>query len=168
MSSSKSIISGDGIGDEYKSKLEKCTLCSFTTLSRESLIAHEREDHAKTKFFRCHKCSYVTHIKARFSKHVKYHSMPMIKCMMCDFRTPYKWNLDRHMKNHGGAGPFKCSACSFSADIKQSLTVHETNHHIPPIEHNGGASSGGENSSQFKVARSSDWPEDLSMSSSQV
>lgn len=137
-------------------RLEKCSMCSFTALSHDSLRAHEREDHAHTKFFRCNRCSYVTHIRARYSKHVKYHSMPMIKCVMCDFRTPYKWNLDRHMKNHGGAGPFKCSACSFSADIKQSLTVHETNHHIPPIgSHNGEIGS-----------RIGDWPEDLSMSSS--
>lgn len=113
-------------------KFLKCTLCDFTTLYRTQMVEHEREEHNKTKFFRCQKCSYVTHIKARFSKHVKYHSMPMIKCVMCDFRTPYKWNLDRHMKNHGGAGPFKCAACNFTADIKQSLTVHEMNHHNPP------------------------------------
>lgn len=111
-------------------KFLKCTLCDYTTLYRTQMVEHEREEHNKTKFFRCQKCSYVTHIKARFSKHVKYHSMPMIKCVMCDFRTPYKWNLDRHMKNHGGAGPFKCSACNFTADIKQSLTVHEMNHHV--------------------------------------
>lgn len=117
-------------------KFLKCTLCDFTTLYRTQMVEHEREEHNKTKFFRCQKCSYVTHIKARFSKHVKYHSMPMIKCVMCDFRTPYKWNLDRHMKNHGGAGPFKCAACNFTADIKQSLTVHEMNHHVPPGELN--------------------------------
>lgn len=111
-------------------KLLKCTVCDYTTLYRAQLVEHERDEHNKTKFFRCEKCSYVTHIKARFSKHVKYHSMPMIKCNMCDFRTPYKWNLDRHMKNHGGAGPFKCTACNFTADIKQSLTVHEMNHHV--------------------------------------
>lgn len=116
-------------------KFLKCTICDYTTLYRTQMVEHEREEHNKTKFFRCQKCSYVTHIKARFSKHVKYHSMPMIKCVMCDFRTPYKWNLDRHMKNHGGAGPFKCSACNFTADIKQSLTVHEMNHHVPPVGH---------------------------------
>ncbi|XP_055709569.1 uncharacterized protein LOC129805580 isoform X1 [Phlebotomus papatasi] len=121
-------------------KLLKCSVCDFTTLSRSQLTDHERNDHIKTKFFRCSKCSYVTHIKARFSKHVKYHSMPMIKCIMCDFRTPYKWNLDRHMKNHGGTGPFKCAACNFTADIKQSLTVHEMNHHVPPVGHASGMS----------------------------
>ncbi|XP_059618405.1 uncharacterized protein LOC132262929 [Phlebotomus argentipes] len=127
-----------GVGE--LSKLLKCSVCDFTTLSRSQLTDHERNDHIKTKFFRCSKCSYVTHIKARFSKHVKYHSMPMIKCMMCDFRTPYKWNLDRHMKNHGGTGPFKCAACNFTADIKQSLTVHEMNHHVPPVGHASGMS----------------------------
>ncbi|XP_075153845.1 uncharacterized protein LOC142227275 isoform X2 [Haematobia irritans] len=119
-------------------RLMKCSLCDFTTLYRNNLLEHETEDHCNAKFYRCEKCSYVTHIKARFSKHVKYHSMPMIKCVTCDFRTPYKWNLDRHMKNHGGAGPFRCAACDFTADIKQSLTVHEMNHHVPPVGHAAG------------------------------
>ncbi|XP_067624654.1 uncharacterized protein [Eurosta solidaginis] len=129
------------VGDEpTQNRLLKCSLCEFTTLFRAQLVNHELDEHCKTKFFRCEKCSYVTHIKARFSKHVKYHSMPMIKCVTCDFRTPYKWNLDRHMKNHGGAGPFKCAACDFTADIKQSLTVHEMNHHVPPVGHAAGMS----------------------------
>ncbi|XP_023954751.2 uncharacterized protein LOC112058272 [Bicyclus anynana] len=91
----------------------------------------------RTNFFPCSKCNYVTHIRARYTKHVKYHSMPMIKCTMCDFRTPYKWNLDRHMKNHGGNGSFHCSMCNFTADIRQSLTVHEMNHHTPPVGQTG-------------------------------
>lgn len=111
----------------------KCSVCEFTSRNRMQLSKHEREEHIKTKFFRCSKCTYVTHIKARYTKHVKYHSMPMIKCDMCDFRTPYKWNLDRHCKNHNGKGAFRCSACNFTADIKQSLTVHEMNHHVPPV-----------------------------------
>ncbi|KAG5674665.1 hypothetical protein PVAND_004618 [Polypedilum vanderplanki] len=114
-------------------KVFKCILCEFSSTEESQLIQHEKDEHAGTKFYRCKKCSYVTHINARFNKHVKYHSMPMIKCALCDFRTPYKWNLDRHMKNHGGNGPFKCSVCNFTADIKQSLTVHEMNHHIPPL-----------------------------------
>ncbi|XP_034472474.1 uncharacterized protein LOC117780159 isoform X3 [Drosophila innubila] len=124
-------------GEEPQNRLLKCSACEFTTLYRTQLRSHELAEHGKTKFFRCDKCSYVTHIKARFSKHVKYHSMPMIKCVTCDFRTPYKWNLDRHMKNHGGAGAFKCAACDFTADIKQSLTVHEMNHHVPPVGNAG-------------------------------
>ncbi|KAL4715178.1 hypothetical protein ACJJTC_012225 [Scirpophaga incertulas] len=87
----------------------------------------------KDSYFSCSKCNYVTHIKARYTKHVKYHSMPMIKCTICDFRSPYKWNLDRHMKNHGGSGSFKCFTCNFTADIKQSLTLHEVNHHTPSV-----------------------------------
>ncbi|EZA49616.1 uncharacterized protein LOC105284532 isoform X2 [Ooceraea biroi] len=43
-----------------------------------------------------------------------------------------KWNLERHMRNHGGGGAFKCHACNFTADIRQSLTVHESYHHDPP------------------------------------
>ena len=131
-------INNDLMSEMQKNKPYKCSVCEFTAQNREHLMDHEKSDHEKTKFFRCYKCSYVTHIKARFSKHEKYHSMPLIKCMQCDFRTPYKWNLDRHMKNHGGKGQFKCSTCNFTADIKQSLTVHEMNHHLSPASGPGG------------------------------
>ncbi|KAI9559687.1 hypothetical protein GHT06_013692 [Daphnia sinensis] len=110
----------------------KCSVCEFTTRSRVTLQRHERLTHLKKKFFRCVKCNYVTHVKARYTKHVKYHSMPMIKCDLCEFRTPYKWNLDRHLKNHMGGGMYQCSLCNFTAHIKQSLTVHIQNHHLSP------------------------------------
>ncbi|XP_022216510.2 uncharacterized protein LOC111070355 [Drosophila obscura] len=87
------------------------------------------------KKYQCQKCSYSTPLRARFKKHVKYHSMPLIKCDLCDFHSPYKWNLDRHTKNHGADGHFKCSLCDFSTDIKQSLTIHELNHHVPAVGH---------------------------------
>ena len=74
-------------------KVFKCILCEFSTTEETQLIQHEKDEHSDTKFYRCEKCSYVTHIKARFSKHVKYHSMPMIKCNLCDFRTPVSREL---------------------------------------------------------------------------
>lgn len=70
------------------SKVFKCILCEYSSTEESQLIQHEKDEHAGTKFYRCKKCSYVTHISARFNKHVKYHSMPMIKCALCDFRTP--------------------------------------------------------------------------------
>ncbi|XP_033342247.1 uncharacterized protein LOC117229693 isoform X4 [Megalopta genalis] len=111
----------------------RCSMCPYIALNSRDLETHQRVHHLKRRFFRCAKCSYVTHVRARYTKHVKYHSMPMIKCDACDFRTPYKWNLDRHTRNHGGGGAFQCRACNFTADIRQSLTVHETNHHEPPV-----------------------------------
>ncbi|EDW03723.1 uncharacterized protein LOC6562791 [Drosophila grimshawi] len=80
--------------------------------------------------YHCKKCPYNTPIRSRFKKHVKYHSMPLIKCNSCDFHSPYKWNLDRHTKNHGANGYFQCRFCNFSTNIKQSLTIHELNHHL--------------------------------------
>ncbi|XP_018354942.1 PREDICTED: zinc finger protein 91-like isoform X5 [Trachymyrmex septentrionalis] len=124
---------------KYKGKNEhspvenRCPACSYVALNVKDLENHQRVHHLKRKFFRCAKCDYVTHIKARYAKHVKYHSMPMIKCDACDFSSAYKWNLDRHMRNHGGGGAFKCRACNFTADIRQSLTVHESYHHDPPV-----------------------------------
>lgn len=113
----------------------RCSVCPFGSHSQTLVNRHEKTAHLKKKFFRCMKCNYVTHMRARYTKHVKYHTMPMIKCTDCDFRTPYKWNLDRHNRNHSARSPgmYKCTHCSFSADIKQSLTVHETNHHVPPV-----------------------------------
>ncbi|XP_062142065.1 zinc finger protein 569 [Drosophila sulfurigaster albostrigata] len=80
--------------------------------------------------YQCQKCSYSTPIRARFKKHVKYHSMPLIKCGSCDFHSPYKWNLERHTRNHGTNGYLMCSVCDFSTNIKQSMTIHEMNHHV--------------------------------------
>lgn len=77
----------------------------------------------------CTICNYSTKIRSRFTKHVRYHSMPLIKCTYCDFKTPYKWNLDRHNKSHTGDGALTCPLCNFSSDIKQSITVHIQNHH---------------------------------------
>ncbi|XP_011264966.2 zinc finger protein 91 isoform X4 [Camponotus floridanus] len=113
----------------------RCPACSYVTLNVKDLENHQRVHHLKRKFFRCAKCDYMTHIRARYTKHVKYHSMPMIKCDACDFSSAYKWNLERHMRNHGGGGAFKCRACNFTADIRQSLTVHESYHHNPPVGH---------------------------------
>ncbi|KAI5704842.1 hypothetical protein M8J75_009341 [Diaphorina citri] len=123
---SSPISQGEGTEKQFR-----CSMCMFFSHNANLVSRHERVVHLKKKLFRCVKCNYVTHMKARFTKHVKYHSMPMIKCELCDFRTPYKWNLDRHWKNHTGEGAFKCSLCNFTADIKQSLTVHEMNHHVP-------------------------------------
>ncbi|XP_049868506.1 zinc finger protein 91-like [Pectinophora gossypiella] len=138
--------------EDFLEEVEECEVdqididdCNEESLERSVDVEADRAEEAipsepikeKSKFFACSKCNYVTHIRARFTKHVKYHSMPMIKCTICDFRTPYKWNLDRHNKNHGGTGCFHCSMCNFTADIKQSLTVHEMNHHTPPAGQSG-------------------------------
>lgn len=86
------------------------------------------------KMYVCPTCGYDTEVKARITKHIKYHSMPLIKCELCDFKTPYKWNLDRHNKSHNAEGELQCELCTFSCDCKQSLTVHMQNHHahVPP------------------------------------
>ncbi|XP_076375169.1 uncharacterized protein LOC117229693 isoform X3 [Megalopta genalis] len=61
--------------------------------------------------------------------------LPSLKAYLDHLKKEHKqkWNLDRHTRNHGGGGAFQCRACNFTADIRQSLTVHETNHHEPPV-----------------------------------
>ncbi|XP_042232612.1 uncharacterized protein LOC121873259 isoform X1 [Homarus americanus] len=117
------------IGDERK--LYYCEHCDYSCRSRKLLNRHETSYHLKRRFFRCVKCNYVTHLKGRYTKHMKYHQLPILKCEYCDFRTPYRWNLDRHLKNHTEeCGEYKCHLCNFTAQIKQSLTVHISNHHL--------------------------------------
>ncbi|XP_063881967.1 uncharacterized protein LOC135112036 isoform X3 [Scylla paramamosain] len=116
-------------GDDKK--LYNCQQCDYSCKSRKLLNRHETSYHLKRRFFRCVKCNYVTHLKGRYTKHLKYHQLPILKCDFCDFRTPYRWNLDRHLKNHNEAcGEFRCHLCNFTAQIKQSLTVHISNHHL--------------------------------------
>lgn len=140
---SKTVNMSENIGLKMSGgEVRGCSLCPFTSSDPSEALKHERTAHLKKKFYRCSKCNYVTHMKARYTKHVKYHSMPMIKCDLCDFRTPYKWNLDRHYKNHTGDGAYRCALCNFTADIKQSLTVHEMNHHVPPVGQSASAGGG--------------------------
>lgn len=110
----------------------QCDQCEYACKSQKHLAKHEVTCHLKKTFYRCNKCNYVTHLKGRYTKHMKYHQLPIIKCEYCDFRTPYRWNLDRHAKNHLEEGEHKCHLCNFSAQIKQSLTVHVANHHLTP------------------------------------
>ena len=121
---------GSPIKGEDK-KFHYCEHCDYSCRSRKLLNRHETSYHLKRRFFRCVKCNYVTHLKGRYTKHLKYHQLPILKCDYCDFRTPYRWNLDRHLKNHTEpCGEFKCHLCNFTAQIKQSLTVHISNHHL--------------------------------------
>ncbi|RVE53296.1 hypothetical protein evm_002129 [Chilo suppressalis] len=115
--------------ESFERSVELSNDCDKSMMSAAALAAALKN---KGKDFSCNQCKYVTHIKRRFTKHVKYHSMPVAKCTLCDFHSPYKWNLDRHMKNHGRNGTFKCFMCNFTAEFKQSLTFHELNHHAPP------------------------------------
>lgn len=117
----------------YQDEIFENSMDVEDTSNMEEPLAESGTRNARSNLFSCNKCNYVTHIKSRYTKHVKYHSMPMTKCTLCEFRTPYKWNLDRHMKNHGGGRLYSCSMCNFTADIKQSLTVHEMNHHSPAV-----------------------------------
>lgn len=68
----------------------QCPTCEYVASNLQDFENHQKIHHLKRRFFRCAKCSYMTHVRARYTKHVKYHSMPMIKCNSCDFRTPYK------------------------------------------------------------------------------
>ncbi|KAF2368548.1 Zinc finger C2H2-type [Trinorchestia longiramus] len=111
----------------------QCDHCEFVGKSQKSLSKHEESCHLKRTFYRCSKCAYATQLKGRYTKHMKYHQLPIIKCDYCDFRTPYRWNLDRHCRNHTDeTGEHKCHLCNFTAQIKQSLTVHVANHHLTP------------------------------------
>lgn len=110
-------------------KVLKCSECSFQTQNNIILLQHEKEAHKKKKFYHCMQCGYGTNNKSRFTRHLKYHALPKLKCEYCDFKTAYKWNMDRHMKNHTEPGEFECNKCSFTTNTKQSLTVHLDYHH---------------------------------------
>ncbi|XP_023236351.1 zinc finger protein 729-like isoform X2 [Centruroides sculpturatus] len=110
-------------------KVLKCSECPFQTQNNIVLLQHEKEAHKKKKFYHCMQCGYGTNNKSRFTRHLKYHALPKLKCEYCDFKSAYKWNMDRHMKNHMEQGEFECNKCSFTTNTKQSLTVHLDYHH---------------------------------------
>ncbi|KAF8786892.1 Zinc finger protein 91 like protein [Argiope bruennichi] len=109
----------------------RCSLCPYQTRNKGFLLHHEKTVHLKKRFYRCLQCGYVTNEKGRYTKHIKYHSLPKMQCEYCFFKTAYKWNMDRHMKNHeeGAEGAFQCTECNFTTSTKQSFKAHVTNHH---------------------------------------
>ncbi|XP_035209997.1 uncharacterized protein LOC118184439 [Stegodyphus dumicola] len=116
--------------------LLKCSLCAYHTRNRSLMFHHEKTAHLKKRFYRCLQCGYVTNERGRYTKHIKYHSLPKMQCEFCFFKTPYKWNMDRHMKNHevGAEGEFRCTTCNFTTSTKQSFKSHVTNHHDPTAD----------------------------------
>ncbi|XP_054710667.1 uncharacterized protein LOC129220295 [Uloborus diversus] len=114
----------------------KCSACPYQTRNKNLLLHHEKTAHFKKRFYRCLQCGYVTNEKGRYTKHIKYHSLPKMQCEYCFFKTAYKWNMDRHMKNHedNADGEFRCNLCNFTTSTKQSFKAHVTNHHDPSAD----------------------------------
>ncbi|XP_015926506.2 zinc finger protein 208 isoform X2 [Parasteatoda tepidariorum] len=108
-----------------------CSACDYRTRNKAFLLHHEKTAHLKKRFYRCLQCGYVTNEKGRYTKHIKYHSLPKMQCEFCFFKTAYKWNMDRHMKNHeeGAQGAFRCTECNFTTSTRQSFKSHITHHH---------------------------------------
>ncbi|XP_023223337.1 zinc finger protein 729-like [Centruroides sculpturatus] len=146
----------------------KCSACHFHTKSKLVLLHHEKTKHLKKKFYRCLQCVYVTHVKSRYTKHVRYHSLSKIKCPHCDFKTAYKWNLDRHMKNHISEGSYRCPKCCFSAHSKQSLTIHIVNHHSESINSVNDLMIIGDNSDDEKNMTETNSYNDLTCTSERI
>lgn len=109
----------------------KCSVCPYQTRNNAFLQHHEKTVHLKKRFFRCLQCGYTTSERGRYTKHIRYHSLPKMQCEFCFFKTAYKWNMERHMKNHeeGAEGAFHCASCNFTTSTKQSFKSHVTNHH---------------------------------------
>ncbi|XP_013794926.1 uncharacterized protein LOC106478894 [Limulus polyphemus] len=144
----QSLVEGEenkGVSEDSRAQIEntaskdvkggyQCSKCHFQAKSKIILIQHEKISHLKRKFFRCLQCDYVTHEKARYTKHCKYHSLPKVKCDFCNFSTAYKWNLDRHVRNHRLSGMFKCGKCSYTCHSAHALKTHTFQHHDPTLD----------------------------------
>lgn len=130
-------------------KVFKCTSCAFQSRSRVHVEEHEKTVHLKRRFYRCTQCGYVCHEKGRYTRHMRFHTLPKIKCQYCNFQTCYKWNMDRHLKYHTSDGEFSCNQCGFMTMSRKSLTAHCLHHHNELLK--GTSESDGENTEPENV-----------------
>ncbi|KAK8764055.1 hypothetical protein V5799_033338 [Amblyomma americanum] len=122
-------VVGDRTASDTKPGFHTMSSCNFHAKSKIHVEEHEKTVHLKQRFYRCQQCSYVCHEKGRYTRHMRFHSLPKIKCQFCNFQTGYKWNMDRHLKRHTSKGAskgakFQCVLCSYRCSNAGVLTSH--------------------------------------------
>ena len=114
--------------DERKEKL-KCSLCTFTTEKKMTLICHVKEVHKKRKCpFRG--CDTIEADEDCFRKHLRYHIQRHFEegneyyCEECDYHTKLRMHLVRHVMEVHALRDFQCHLCEYKAITKANLTQH--------------------------------------------
>ena len=145
--------------EEAKTKDRKkgsyaCPKCSFTTISKNSLINHIKTVHYGLKPYKCDECPYAAGLKHALDSHKKrkHGGAKEKKCPNCEYSAHSAWELKNHINRiHGkdnGRKPQEqynsdktkiedrdksshaCTMCGFT-----TMSNHSLMNHI--LEHNG-------------------------------
>ncbi|KAL1501774.1 hypothetical protein ABEB36_007039 [Hypothenemus hampei] len=106
----------------------QCAECSYTTFSKERLVAHLKM-HSK-EVFMCHLCKFVTKRKEYLENHIKIKHTEVDRpfpCDTCSYKGKTRRELDRHynrMHNKEQLRVYQCNHCEFNSIYKKNLEFH--------------------------------------------
>ena len=131
-----------------KIKSHGCQHCSYTAMSKSTLLVHVSREHSSIEEtsdfksasaansgniqFACCFCKYKTTSKNEFKSHFDIsHNGNRTQCLECDFKAPVISHLRRHIDSvHRGLKKFPCDLCDHRATTKQGLERHVRVRHL--------------------------------------
>jgi len=127
-----------GHGDPEKQ--HKCSVCSFCTPQRWSLIKHlavlhkiDEKGNTISQDIKCNQCDYICiadhQLKAHIlRKHTDHINKPY-KCDQCSYATVIKYELEKHVGiRHRHERRYMCEYCSFRSQTHSGLVRHQRIH----------------------------------------
>ncbi|XP_044311100.1 transcriptional repressor CTCFL [Varanus komodoensis] len=138
-------------------KLQRCSLCSFTSFSASGLNHHMKKHSAKkthkchlclkafrsvsllrnhvnthtgTKPYKCSECDKAFVTSGELSRHRRYkHTLEKpFKCSFCSYCSVEASKLKRHIRSHTGERPYRCSLCAYASRDTYKLKRHMVTH----------------------------------------
>ena len=120
----------EDVSEDAEKQMYKCKFCLYTNRFKWMVAKHLSNTHLKSKVYKCSECSYSTLKKNDFCVHRAVHSNQTVYvCNECTYRTTMRNNLERHKQNHKANAPVKCSICSYSSTNDGAIQRHIQEHH---------------------------------------
>ncbi|XP_041470859.1 histone-lysine N-methyltransferase PRDM9-like [Lytechinus variegatus] len=114
----------------YYERPFKCRYCSNRYSTRNSVKAHEREQHTGDLFFKCPHCEKVFGREYRLIDHLRTHEENrMYRCTLCPRTFASESALNNHQGEHNGLKPFKCEICGRGFRLKSVYHAHKRRMH---------------------------------------
>ncbi len=83
----------------------------------------------RSKVYKCTQCSFTAPVESRIRSHARTHAAQKFECQTCDAQLSSKAALRRHAMLHLATEELRCSKCDRSYALKLALSVHEKGKH---------------------------------------
>ena len=110
------------MSDQALRRSKRVQGCSISDNELEKLLS---TPHTPRKIYYCDICDYATPKRNMITEHVRYHSVPVLKCKVCDFETIFQYDLNFHEKGHFKFISYVCAKCKWTTDNSEWMFVHK-------------------------------------------